>query len=100
MAKLFNVNGPCKPAKHYVVDLRLRLDEIKKMIDDGEYFVISKARQYGKTTILRALAEYLKEEYQILSLDFQNIESDEFINGNTFVHAIARETNKRIRLRE
>ena len=46
MAKIFNVNGPCKPDKHYVVDLRLRLDEIKKMIDAGEYFVISKARQY------------------------------------------------------
>lgn len=42
MAKIFNVNGPCKPDKHYVVDLRLRLDEIKKMIEAGEYFVTAR----------------------------------------------------------
>lgn len=67
------------------------------MIAAGEYFVISKARQYGKTTLLCALAEYLKEDYQVLSLDFQNIESDEFTNGDAFVHALAREINKRFR---
>ena len=54
-------------------------------------------RQYGKTTVLRSLAEYLKRDYQVLSFDFQNIESDEFANGNAFVHAFARETNKRMR---
>ncbi|MEY8413881.1 AAA-like domain-containing protein [Lachnospiraceae bacterium 62-26] len=100
MARSFNVSGPCRPDKHYMVDLESRLEEIRQMIDAGEYFVINRARQYGKTTILRALSEYLKREYQVLSLDFQNIESDEFSNGNTFVHALARETIKRIRRME
>ena len=77
MARSFNVNGPCKPDRHYIVNLQSRLKEIGRMIADGDYFVISKARQYGKTTILHALAGHLKEEYQIVSIDFQNIESAE-----------------------
>lgn len=97
MTRSFNVNGSCKPDRHYIVNLQSRLKEIGRMVDAGEYFVISKARQYGKTTILHALAGYLKEEYQIVSLDFQNIESAEFVSGSTFVHALAREMNKRIR---
>lgn len=55
MNKVFNVNGACKPAKHYMVDLKPRLEEIKTMVDDGQYFTINRARQYGKTTVLRAL---------------------------------------------
>ena len=94
MARCFNVSGPCRTDKHYMVNLLFRLEEIRQMIDDGEYFVINKARQYGKTTVLRSLAQYLKRDYQVLSFDFQNIESDEFANGNAFVHAFARETKK------
>lgn len=100
MGKVFNVNGVCKPAKHYMVNLKPRLEEIKVMVDDGQYFTINKARQYGKTTTLRALADFLKEDYTIISLDFQNIESDEFSNGSSFVHALTREINKRVRRME
>ena len=96
MAKVFNVNGACRYARHYMVDLDSRLALVKRMIDGGEYFVISKARQYGKTTLLRALSEYLEEDYLVISLDFQNIESEEYTNGSTFVHALTREINKRI----
>lgn len=97
MAKIFNVNGACNPDRHFIVDLEGRIKEIKGMIDAGEYFVINRARQYGKTTLLRALARYLKDDYQVVSLDFQNIESGEYVNGSTFVHALAREIHKRIR---
>lgn len=62
MNKVFNVNGDCKPHIHYMVDISERLREIKVLIDKGEYFTINRARQYGKTTTLRALAGYLKEE--------------------------------------
>lgn len=97
MAKVFNVNGACRRDRHYMVDLGSRLEQVRRMVEDGEYFIISKARQYGKTTLLRALVEYLEEEYQVISLDFQNIESDEYINGSTFVRALTREINKKIR---
>ncbi len=62
MLKVFNVNGACTPARHYMVDLEPRLKAIKAMVDDGEYFTINKARQYGKTTTLRALTDFLKNE--------------------------------------
>ena len=71
MKKFFNVNGSCNPQIHYMIDLSERLSEIKKMIDAGEYFTINRARQYGKTTLLAALAEYLKSDYKVISLDFR-----------------------------
>ena len=97
MTKIFNVNGACRCDRHYMVHLGSRLQQIRQMVEEGEYFVISKARQYGKTTLLHALADYLEEEYLVISLDFQNIESEEYINGSTFVRALTREISRRIR---
>ncbi len=67
LKKFFNVNGSCNPQIHYMIDLSERLSEIKKMVDAGEYFTINRARQYGKTTLLAALAEYLKSDYKVVS---------------------------------
>lgn len=91
MAKLFNVNGACSPDKHYMVDLRPRLLEIRAMVDAGSYFTINKARQYGKTTTLRALANFLENDYQVVSLDFQRISSLSFEREQLFVSAFAEE---------
>ena len=65
MAKIFNVSGACEPGRHYMVALKARLEEIRAMIDSSEYFTMKKARQYGKTTILRALTDFLKKDYLI-----------------------------------
>ena len=61
------------------------------MIDAGEYFTINRARQYGKTTLLAALAEYLKSEYKVISLDFQTISYGDFENEEKFVAAFSNE---------
>lgn len=66
-----------------------RLKEIKKLIDKGEYFTINRARQYGKTTTLNALADYLKDEYDVLSLDFQNISDGSFGSEELFVQVFS-----------
>ena len=50
------------------------------MVDAGEYFTINRARQYGKTTLLAALTEYLKSDYKVISLDFQTISYGDFEN--------------------
>lgn len=97
MAKIFNVNGVCTPAKHYMVDLQTRLEEIKMMVDAGSYFTIHKARQYGKTTILRALADYLRQEYTVVSLDFQRMSSMDFAGEPAFVRGLAREIGRVVR---
>lgn len=89
MKRQFNAVGACNPQQHYMVDIQGRLKEIEKLVASGAYFTINRARQYGKTTTLKALSEYLKKNYIVLSLDFQKIGEEEFINGNVFSAAFA-----------
>ena len=100
MRKMFNINGDCKPLLHYMVNIEDRLNEVKKMVEQGSYFTINRARQFGKTTTLRALADGLQDDYVVIRLDFQTIGSDEFASGASFVRALAREFGKRIRYRK
>lgn len=89
MERYFNVTGACKPERHYMVDIQKRLGEIKQLVDFGAYFTINRGRQYGKTTTLRALAEYLKKDYVVISLDFQMMSSADFENERTFANSFA-----------
>ena len=89
VAKCFNVTGLCIPEKHYMVDLTQRIQQIRQMIQNGDYFTINRARQYGKTTTLAALARELEGDYTVISLDFQALGSASFQNENTFSRAFA-----------
>jgi len=72
MAKKFCITGTCIPEKNYIVDISSRLDRItKEYIEQGQYFTISRARQYGKTTTLFLLERKLRENYLVLSLSFE-----------------------------
>ena len=90
MNRYFNITGCCNPQEHYMVNLDSRLAQIKKMVDKGQYFSINKGRQYGKTTILKALREHLKNDYVVISMDFQFVSTSEFATENRFVKAFAR----------
>lgn len=90
MSKVFNVTAACMPEQHYMVNIDERLDEIKALIDSGSYFTINRARQYGKTTTLLALEQYLKKDYYVVSLDFQMLGAGEFENENIFALSFAR----------
>lgn len=90
MNRIFNVNADCRPELHYMVDITGRLQEIKKMVDAGQYFTINRARQYGKTTTLQALGSFLKKEYVVVSLDFQMLSAAKFKDENTFSVAFAK----------
>ena len=74
-----------------MVNLESRLEEVRCLIDGGEYFSINRARQYGKTTMLHALARYLEDDYCVLSLDFQMLSHEDFESEASFVSAFARE---------
>ncbi len=91
MKKIFNTHGDCQPQLHYMVDLSSRLQKIKAMVDAGQYFTINRARQYGKTTTLLALGEFLHEDYTVISLDFQLISQADFETEERFVAAFSRE---------
>lgn len=100
MSKYFNVNGACFPDEHYMVDLGGRLEKIRKLVDDGKYFVINRARQYGKTTTLWALGEYLRADYIVLSLSFQRMSSAVFQDEYTFSREFARMIIRAVRNRK
>ncbi|MBE5866643.1 MAG: 9-O-acetyl-N-acetylneuraminate esterase [Lachnospiraceae bacterium] len=89
MAKVFNVTADCKPKLHYMVKLDTRLAAIRKMVDDGAYFTINRARQYGKTTILRALGRYLQSDYYVVAMDFQTISNSKFAKEESFCVSFA-----------
>jgi len=91
MCRTFNVTADCKQNLHYMVDISSRLAKMKEYVDEGKYFTVNRARQYGKTTTLRALKEYLKNEYYVVSMDFQTQMSfAKFRDENTFSIAFAR----------
>ena len=77
--KTFNINASCNPDIHYMADITPGLEIIKSMVDKGQYFTINRARQYGKTTTLRSLKKYLSEEDIVVSMDFQELGTDDDI---------------------
>ncbi len=62
MAKRFNIAGPCRPGKHYMLPPEARVTEIPPLIEEEGYFVVHAPRQTGKTTSLRNLARSLTAE--------------------------------------
>ena len=99
--RVFNTTGICDPAEHYMVDLTQRLFEVRKLVDEGKYFTINRARQFGKTTTLHALADYLSQDYLVISMDFQMQMSDaKFRNENSFSLAFAKAFENSYRITE
>lgn len=90
MSREFNVTAVCRPEEHYMVNIEGRLKEIKVLVDAGKYFTINRARQYGKTTILRALNKYLQKDYYVISMDFQVFSAEYFKTETMFVNAFTR----------
>lgn len=87
--KKFNTTGVCIPSKHYMADISGTAQEIKKLADDGKYFMISRPRQYGKTTTLTALTQTLADQYDVISIDFQDVTSADFENESEFTKRLA-----------
>ena len=88
--KHFNTTAVCIPSKHYMVDLSERIKEIEKLVDDGKYFAINRARQYGKTTTLTALTKVLKNQYVVISTSFEGIGDAGFEDESSFVKEFCR----------
>jgi hypothetical protein len=89
LGKKFNITGTCIPEKHYMVDINGKLQKIIKLIDDEEYFVINRPRQYGKTTTLYMLERTLakKDDYLVMSISFEGIGDVVFETEQRFIKA-------------
>ena len=59
--RYFNIAGPCNKADHYMIEAALRLQGVEQLIDMKQFFVIHAARQSGKTTYMRDLAQRLNK---------------------------------------
>jgi len=71
--KRFNTTGVCVPRKHYMVDISNKLKEIEEMIENEEYFIINRPRQYGKTTTMFMLKKILIENHLVIDCSFEGI---------------------------
>jgi len=76
MRKKFNIAGPCRPHKHYMLETRERCKGLLELINEEEYFVIHAARQSGKTTLLLELSQQLNEagEYYALYCSLETVQ--------------------------
>lgn len=90
MKKKFNDVGLCVPGRHYMVDISGKIDQIVRLVDDGAYFVISRPRQFGKTTTLSLLARRLnqRDDCIALKISFEEIDSDTFRQQESFVQIL------------
>ena len=84
--RYFNTEGCCLPAEHYMVPLDDRIKTIRELyIDRKKYFVINRGRQYGKTTMLVALAAALRTDFAVILMDFQLMSTTSFVEEPAFV---------------
>ena len=92
MEKSFNITGRCFPQEHYMADVSKKMEVIIKMVRKGDYFIINRPRQYGKTTTLHYLSQALIEsgEYLVLHTSFEGIGDDIFENEESFAPGFIR----------
>jgi len=87
MAKKFNITGVCVPGSHYMVDVSEKISRIMILVEQGDYFVINRPRQYGKTTTLFLLEQELKkkEDYLVIDISFEGIDSPTASDQKLFI---------------
>jgi hypothetical protein len=87
MQKKFNITGVCIPGKHFMVDTSEKISAIKTMVEQGDYFVINRPRQYGKTTTLFLLEQELKKDslYLAIAASFEGIDEPTNADQKLFI---------------
>ncbi len=96
MEKGFNITGLCHPSKHYMADVSQKMSLVCAMIEKGNYFIINRPRQYGKTTTLYTLADTLRKtgDYIVLNTSFEGIGdaifNDEAVFASGFIRILAK----------
>jgi hypothetical protein len=75
MAKKFNIAGRCLTPLHYMADVSRKHKAILKMVEEGDYFIINRPRQYGKTTTLHGITNALIKtgDYLVFNTSFEGI---------------------------
>ena len=92
MKKKFNITGKCIPTQHYMADVSKKLEKAYNMVEEGEYFIINRPRQYGKTTTLYGLATALRAtgKYIVFNTSFEGISEINFEDDQMFASGFVR----------
>ena len=90
MARQFNTAVTCDPKRHYMVDTTNKMKVFERLINNGNYFTINRARQFGKSTSLKWIYTHLNGEYLVVSLSFEDTEDSDWENASTFYHFFCR----------
>ena len=87
MQKKFNITGTCRPTQHYMADISHKYTDTMDYINTGEYFIINRPRQYGKTTLLYTIARTVRanSEYVAFNISFEGIGDAVFTDEKVFV---------------
>ena len=91
MRKQFNITGTCNPQLHYMVDTPGRFEAVTRLIDEGRYFTINRARQFGKTTLLEMIWRKLSDRYLVIPLSFEGVGDSAFESESGFVGMFIRQ---------
>jgi hypothetical protein len=90
MARQFNTAVTCDPKRHYMVDTTNKMKVFERLINNGNYFTINRARQFGKSTSLKWIYTHLNGEYLVVSLSFEDTEDSDWESPSSFYHFFCR----------
>ncbi len=94
------MTGICIPEQNYMVDISSRLDVIvSDYIEEGKYFTINCARQYGKTTTLYLLEQRLKQQYTVIQLSFEAAD-DLFVSLYALAAGLQRKISRILKMQQ
>ena len=94
--KKFNITTTCISEKHYMVDTSKKLAKIEEMIDEGMYFTINRARQYGKTTTMSRLFLTLQYKYIIIPGSIEGFGEEPYKSEQKFAETFLEMIGKRV----
>ena len=84
--KRFNTTGKCIADRHYMVPIGRQVEYAAKMVEDNLYFCINRGRQYGKTTTIAFLRDYLqKKNAVVFSISFESLPDSAFASLETLL---------------
>jgi hypothetical protein len=72
-----------------MADISGKIDAIFKLVEEGDYFVINRPRQYGKTTTLYLLERRLQQQldYFPVFISFEGFGTESYKNEQNFIEA-------------
>jgi hypothetical protein len=93
MPKKFNITGTCYPKLHYMADISAKLKAVMAMVEAGDYFIINRPRQYGKTTMLAAIEGILsaRVDYLPIRMNFQGVDRKWYESDAAFAQMVLRQ---------